>query len=215
MAGFAPPNAQTGTATTGNPLQPAYLGAPPQITPTTSGADTSPASALSQLQSANALTNAQHQNSLANLLASEGISGNDATAAQGALAGQLNASQAPALASLITNAQNMGLNQSEFNAGAGNQANALNLSSVMGTNSQNVNAANTAGRDLATLLMQNYGLDLNSVLGILSGGQAGGNAINSQGVAGQLGLNSTTMNQQNQNTNNGWNNLALLAAGFA
>jgi hypothetical protein len=206
---YLPPTNTTSTNTTGNPLQPTYLGAPPQVAPTTSNVNTSAQPAIAQLNSANALTNAQQNNNLSNLLASEGISGNDATAAQGALSGQLTAAEAPSLASLIQSQNNNALGQSEFNASAGNTASGQNLAAILGTNSQNVGAANNASTDLASLLQQNYGLDLNAVLGILGGGQSGGNAVNSTGLSNQLGLNNSTANAQNQTTTNNWNDLAL------
>jgi hypothetical protein len=187
------PTTTTQTSTTGNPLQPTYLPAPPTV-----NANLSPAQAEQQLTSANALTNAQGDNNLNNLLASEGITGNDATAAIGALGGQQIAAEAPSLASLITNSQNNNLQQGEFNAGT-----------TVGTNQFNANAANTSGQDLATLLMQNYGLDLNAVLGVLGTGQAGGNTINSTGESNQLGLNNSTANAQNNQSQNNWNDLAL------
>lgn len=265
---YLPPSNVTGTATTGNPLQPNYLGAPPQVAPTTSNyqlsaltsnynptaattsQDVSPSAALSQFQSADALQNAQQQGNLRNLLASEGISGNDAVQAQNSLASQLSASQAPALASLISQAQGLGLNQAQFNAGsqnalnplnlqqslfnatqgnalnplgiqqsefnasAGNQASAQNLASLMSTNQFNANAGNAAGLDLASLLQQNYGMDLNSFLGLLTGGLGGAQSINSAGVGSLAGLANNTASAQNQNTQNGWGGLMNLGLGL-
>lgn len=265
---YLPPTANTQTATTGNPLQPNYLGAPPQVAPTTSNyqlsaltsnyapnaattnQDVSPSAALSQFQSANALTDAQQNANLNNILASEGISGNDAVAAQGALSGQQQAAQAPSLANLITNAQGLGLNQaqfnassqnalnplnlqqsifnaesgnalnplglnqSEFNAGAGNTASLQNLASLMSTNAFNANAGNAAGTDLASLLQQNYGMDLNSIMGLLTGGLGGAQSINNAGTASLANLANQTANSQNQNTANGWNSLIGLGLGL-
>lgn len=199
----------------GNPLQPVYQSAPPQVAPTTSNADVSPNSAIQQLQSANALQTAQSQNNLSQLLASEGISGNDAIAAQGGLAGQLMAAQAPSLASLITNAQSMGLNQSEFNAGAGNQASALNLSSILGTNAANQNAANSAGNSLAQFLMQNYGLDLGAFTNILDAGLGGQQSLNSAALSGQINASNAAQGAANNNFANGMQSLGTLGLLFA
>lgn len=199
-----------------NPLQPVYQAAPPTLAPTTSNYDVSPNSAIAQLQSANALTNAQQNNNLSNLLASQGISGGDAVAAQGALAGQLNASQAPALASLITNAQGMGLGQSQFNAGAANQANGLNLESILGVNAANQGAANNAGNQLASYLMQNYGLDMSAFTNILNAGLGGNQSLNTSGLSGQLGLAGNTATAQNNayaNGVNNWMQAAMLMGG--
>lgn len=211
---YTPPTALPATQSSGNPLKPVYQAAPPQVAPTTSNADVSPQSAISQLQSANALTNAQQQNNLSNLLAANGISGNDAISAQNSLAGQLNASQAGALASLITNAQGMGLGQSEFNAGAGNQASALNLSSILGTNSANTNAANTAGQQLASALLSNYGLDMGAFTNLLDAGLGGQQSLNSSGLSGLLNLGSQTAGAQNSDFSSGLNNLISAAVLF-
>lgn len=196
---YAPPTNNTPTSTTGNPLQPVYQAAPPQVAPTTSNYDVSPNHALSQLTSANALTNAQAYGNLNNTLAAEGISGNDAIAADSALSGQLTASQAPTLASLIQGSQQMGLGQSEFNAGAGNTASGLNLSALLGVNSANQNAANNSGLSLAQMLMQNYGLDFGAFTNLLDASLGGQQSLQNAGAAGQINLNNNANQAQNYN----------------
>lgn len=164
--------------TEADPLQPVYT------QPTTSDYNVSPGQSLSQLQNAYALQNAQAQNNFSNLAASQGISGGDLLTGENTLQGQLAASEAPTLASLIQNAQQMGLGQSEFNAGAYNQAGEFNA-----------NAANSAGNSLAQMLMQNYGLTESEIAGILGAGQGASNSA--AGSAGQW---------ENESTNQNWGN---------
>jgi hypothetical protein len=198
-----------------NPLQPDYQSAPPTLAATTSNYNVSPSQSISDLQNADALQDAQANNNLSNLLASEGITGNDALAAQGAESGQLAASQDPAMASIIQNAQGLGLGQSEFNAGASNTAGALNLSSLMGVNSANQNAANNANSEEANMLEGNYGTDLSAFTNILNGGLSGAQNINSQNVSGNLSNVGAEGQQQNSNTQGNESNFLSALAMFA
>jgi hypothetical protein len=156
-----------------------------------------PSTAVNDVTSAQALSNAQGNANLNNLLASEGISGNDAIAADSALSGQQSASEAGTLASLIQNAMGMGLGQSEFNAGASNTASAENLNSILGVNSANAGYANQAGTNLADLLEGNYGSDLNAFSGLINSGLGGAQSLNSN----ILGSNASNNAQYGQNEN--------------
>ncbi len=195
VAATAPAQSAAGTQT--NPLQPVYQAAAPTIQATTSNYNVDPSTAVNDVTSAQALSNAQGNANLNNLLASEGISGNDAIAADSALSGQQSASEAGTLASLIQNAMGMGLGQSEFNAGASNTASAENLNSILGVNSANAGYANQAGTNLADLLEGNYGSDLNAFSGLINSGLGGAQSLNSN----ILGSNASNNAQYGQNEN--------------
>jgi hypothetical protein len=110
----------------------------------------------------------------------------------------------------------MGLGQSQFNAGAANQANGLNLESILGVNAANQGAANNAGNQLASYLMQNYGLDMSAFTNILNAGLGGNQSLNTSGLSGQLGLAGNTATAQNNayaNGVNNWMQAAMLMGG--
>lgn len=197
-----------------SPLQPVYENAPPTVAPTTSNYNVSPTAAVQQFQSADALSNQQASGNLANILASQGITGGDAITAENTLQGQLGASEAPSLASLITSAQGMGLGQSEFNAGAGNAASDQNLAALLGVNNTNVGAANASGTNLANLLMQNYGLDFGAFTNLLDAGLGGQQSLNTQGLGANESATGALGNAENagtqQNIGDFFSALALL-----
>ena len=184
---------------------------------TSTNVNVSPQQALSQFQSADALQNAQASNNLSNMLAAQGISGNDATSAIGTLQGQLAASQAPALASLIQNAQGLQLNQAQgnvnsglqqalSNAGFGNTA--LNQTQNLGLSQALTNAGFGNTMNLANQGAGNAAISNSNQLGLgQSEFNAGaGNSANAQNLAAILGV-----NQGNQNAaNTSGTNLAQL-----
>ena len=179
----------TGTATTTNPLQPTYLGAPPVAGTTLSGANVSPDKSLAYLNKADQQNNAQAYSNLQNQLAASGIVGGGATAAIGSLGQQLSAADASANAGAVQNAQGMTLEQALANAQASNNMSQFNVGNTIGTNQFNAGAANQSGTTLAEMLQGNYANQFNAFSGLNEQQLAEYAALQGQGLgaAGNLG----------------------------
>jgi len=167
----------TPSAQNSNPLQPNYINNVATGQAATTDVNTSPQQTLAMIMQGFAPQAAQSTAALNNTLAAMGIVGGGAQDAQTLLQTNLAAALAGQLAPAVENSQGLSLQQAMGNAQGANSMTALNTGALNNANQYNATSANSAGLNLAQLMMQAYLGELGAVSGTNQEGLVGANQL--------------------------------------